>query len=78
MTEVQKISKVKEYLDQGYYLVLQVKCDGTEEPGQHWVAVLGVTNSGIVMSDPASDKTNVWDKYKSGGTVQFHYYKKLD
>ena len=73
-----KYDKVKEYLDQGYYLVLQVKCDGTEEPGQHWVAVLGVTNSGIVMSDPASDKTNVWDKYKSGGTVQFHYYKKLD
>jgi hypothetical protein len=78
MSEQQKISTVKRYLDQGYYLVLQVKCDGTEEPGQHWVAVLGVTNTDIVMSDPASDKTNVWSKYKSGGTVQFHYYKKTD
>lgn len=77
-TEAEKISTVKNYLDQGYYLVLQVKCDGTEEPGQHWVAVLGVTNTDIVMSDPASNKTAVWSKYKSGGTVQFHYYKKTD
>lgn len=77
-SESEKIATVKRYLDQGYYLVLQVKCDGTEEPGQHWVAVLGVTNDDIVMSDPASDKTTVWSKYKSGGTVQFHYYKKTD
>lgn len=77
-SKTEKISTVKQYLDQGYYLVLQVKCDGTEEPGQHWVAVLGVTNEDIVMSDPASDKTTVWSKYKAGGTVKFHYYKKTD
>ncbi|MCI9233275.1 MAG: hypothetical protein HFH08_01605 [Bacilli bacterium] len=77
-TEREKITTVKNYLDQGYYLVLQVKCEGTEEPGQHWVAVLGVTDTDIVMSDPASSKTTVWSEYKSGGTVQFHYYKKTD
>lgn len=78
MSEDQKLSTVKRYVDQGYYLALQVKCDGTEEPGQHWVAVMGVTNNNIVMSDPASNTTNVWSEYKSGGTVQFHYYKKTD
>ncbi len=74
----EKLSAIKNYLDQGYYLALQVKCDGTEEPGQHWVAVLGVTDTDIIMSDPASNNKNVWSEYKPGGTVLFHYYKKMD
>ena len=78
MTKQEKLSTVKKYLDQGYYLILQVKKDGTEEPGQHWVAALGVTNTDIVMADPATNFTEVWSRYKPGGTVQFHYYKKTD
>lgn len=77
-SKMNKIATVKRYLDQGYYLALQVKANGTEEPGQHWVAVLGVSNTDILISDPASDATTVWSRYKPGGTVQFGYYKKTD
>lgn len=77
-SKANKIAIIKNYLNQGYYLALQVKKDGTEEPGQHWVAVLGVTDTDILMSDPASDATTVWSRYKPGGTVQFGYYKKTD
>lgn len=78
LSKSQKVAKVKEYLDQGYYIVLQVKKNGTEEPGQHYVAVIGVTDTDILMSDPASDFEKVWDRYKPGGSVRLGLYRKTD
>lgn len=66
-----KISTIKSYIDQGYYVILRVKTSS----GQHWVAVTGVTNDGIQMVDPGSDATMVWDQYPVSESSTINVYK---
>lgn len=78
MSKAQKAKKVKELLDKGYYVVMEVKgayCGGS---GQHWVAVTGVNGSTISMADPAGvddSNTNLFGKYGNAASI-IAYYKK--
>ncbi|MEG2321914.1 MAG: SpoIID/LytB domain-containing protein [Bacilli bacterium] len=67
----EKLKKIKEKIDEGCYMVIQVK-DGW---GEHWVAVDYVDESGIYMMDPASSSTSTWNRYKSQDTVTYACFK---
>ncbi len=69
----EKLQIIKNYLDQGYYLAAEVK--GATQNAQHWVAVMGVTSTGVSMVDPASNSTDMWSKYDWNKTSQFKYFK---
>lgn len=61
-TRAEKLELIKQYLNLGYHLTIEVKGD---TPGnQHWVAILGVDGNNVNIVDPASDKTELWNTYK--------------
>lgn len=75
-TKQGKIEKVKQILSQGYYPVMCVKRNCG-----HWVAVTGVSNDNIMISDPGGNYTTVWPKYNnisSDGSLKIAYFKKND
>lgn len=73
MSEIQKARAVQEKINQGYYVVLEVKGSGCGEYGQHWVAVSGTDLYGINMMDPASDSTSVFATYGNhASTISFY------
>ncbi len=53
---------IKKLYDNGYYIVANV--EGTSSSG-HWVAVLGYSDEGIIMADPASNSTILENKYSN-------------
>ena len=63
---------VKEKVDAGYYVVLEVK---KRKGGQHWVAVVSCQNNTITMADPASTDTDVFAHYGYSGISDMVYYK---
>ena len=66
-TNSTKMSKIKNYIQNGYYVTVCVKNGG------HWVAVTGYDDNDITMSDPASNSTGLFGKY--GSTVcSCHYF----
>lgn len=73
-----QIDMVKKLLNQGYYIVANVK------DGGHWVAVTGTTDATILMSDPGhfGAGTDLYAAYPSNQKqkrlVQIAYYKKTD
>lgn len=71
MSQSQKLSKLQELLNQGYYVVAEVKGD----TGQHWVAIDNISNNQIVMMDPGSSSTNMWARYNWVNTSCFSYFK---
>lgn len=71
MSQSQKLSKLQELLNQGYYVVAEVKGD----TGQHWVAIDNISNNQIVMMDPGSSSTNMWARYNWANTSCFSYFK---
>ena len=72
-TKDQKLSKLKELVDQGYYVVAEVKGD----TGEHWVAVVSVQGETITMMDPASSSTDMWKQYNWQNTSAYGYYQKV-
>lgn len=70
-SQSQKLSAIKNLLDQGYYVVAEVKGN----TGQHWVAVDGVSGDTVLMMDPASQSTNMWQQYNWENTSQLAYFK---
>lgn len=66
-----KINIIKEYLDQGLYPIMRVKTTN----GQHWVAVVGVTNNDVIMADPGSEKTNAFATYSLGECSTLNVYQ---
>lgn len=70
-SEQEKLTLIKQYFDQGYAVVVEVKGN----TGQHWVAVDSIQGSSIIMMDPASNATNMWEQYDSKNTSRFGYYK---
>lgn len=54
----QKAQALREYLNQGYYPVAEVKA-GKAHCGQHWVAVISVNGSQINIIDPSSKNYKV-------------------
>lgn len=69
----EKLQEIKKYYDNGYYLVAEVL--GASDTAQHWVAIDNVTNNTILMLDPGSDATNMWNQYDWNLTSQFVYFK---
>ncbi len=67
----QKLSKIKELLDNGYAVVAEVKGN----TGQHWVAIDNVTRDEVIMMDPASTSTIMWEQYGWKNTSRLVYYK---
>lgn len=72
-TKEQKLSKLKELVDKGYYVVAEVKGN----TGQHWVAVVSVSGDTITMMDPASSSTDMWKQYNWQNTSTYAYYQKV-
>lgn len=66
-TKQEKINKIAEYINQGYFLVAQVKYP-TSSNNTHFVAVVGTNGNDIIMADPASDATELFAKYPSGAS----------
>lgn len=83
-TKREKVTKVAEYINQGYYLVTRVKfgydADGDER--MHWVAVVGTKGNEIIMADPASDSTELFAYYGHLGAnsncLTSYVYKRTD
>ena len=69
----EKLATISQYFSQGYYLTAEVK--GATEGSQHWVAITGVDSVNVMMVDPASDQTIMWNAYEVGKTTQFNYFK---
>ncbi len=67
----QKLSQLQSLLNQGYYVVAEVKGN----TGQHWVAVDGIKDGNVIMMDPASNSNNMWSQYNPANTSTFAYYK---
>lgn len=72
-TRTEKLSLIKEYVDRGYYLAVEVK--GATEGNQHWVAITDVEGNNIYIVDPASNYTELWPSYDWDKTTQFIYFK---
>lgn len=59
-TNATKMSKIKSYIQKGYYVTVAVKNRG------HWVAAVGYDDTDIIMSDPgSSNATKLFSKYGS-------------
>lgn len=69
----EKLATISQYFSQGYYLTAEVK--GATQGSQHWVAITGVDSVNVMMVDPASDQTIMWNAYEVGKTTQFNYFK---
>lgn len=78
LSKLDQMTTIKNLINEGYYVVANVKNGG------HWVAVTGVTNDTIVMSDPGSFNagTDLYAAYPSSNSalrmVKIRYYKKMD
>ncbi len=63
-------NELKNYINQGYYIVMSVKYDG------HWIAIDTIKNGEVYMIDPAQNKTDkLFDYYDAAGMLQVRLYK---
>ena len=69
-SQSQKLETIRNLVNQGYYVVVEVKGN----TGQHWVAVDGVDGNTILMMDPASQSTNMWNQYNWQNTSELAYF----
>lgn len=69
----EKLLLIKQYLDNGYFITAEVK--GATPGHQHWVAVTSVDDTDVIMVDPASEQTVMWNAYNYTKTSQFNYFK---
>jgi len=72
-TKSEKLYELKKYFEMGYYISAEVY--GATPNNQHWVAIDNIDNNTIIMYDPASSDTSMWDKYDWNKTSQFVYFK---
>lgn len=70
-SQQQKLSTLQSLLNQGYYVVAEVKGN----TGQHWVAIDGIDGNNILMMDPASQSTSMWQEYSWSNTSEYAYFK---
>lgn len=71
-TKMEKYNEIKKYYSKGYSIAIEVK--GATSDSQHWVALNEVTENDILMFDPSSNETNLWNKYNWENTSQFIYF----
>ncbi len=72
-TAEEKAAEYKSYLDQGYYLVADVRYSG------HWVAIDRVEGGVVYMMDPAAGTSNVlFDQYDFRGCTRVKLFRSSD
>lgn len=71
LSREEKLSKINNLLNNGYYVVAEVKGN----TGQHWVAIDSVSGTTINMMDPGSTATSMWDQYNWANTSTLAYFK---
>lgn len=54
-----KATQLSTYLSQGYYPVIQVKCEPGKTGCSHYVAVFSVENGNIIVGDPADGQLKI-------------------
>ena len=69
----EKLATISQYFSQGYYITAEVK--GATPGNQHWVAITGIDSVNVMMVDPASSQTIMWNAYEVSKTSQFNYIK---
>lgn len=69
----EKLSLITKYFNNGYYLTAEVK--GATAGNQHWVAVVGVDANNVIMIDPGSNQTIMWNAYEYSKTSKFNYFQ---
>lgn len=67
----QKLQTISDILNDGGYPVCEVKGGH----GQHWVAIDAVQGDKIVMMDPGSNSTDLWEQYPWSWTSKCVIYK---
>ena len=72
-TKQEKIETMKKYFESGYYLTVEVK--GATEGNQHWVAVSNINNDNIIMIDPGSNQTDLFNAYELNKISKFNYFR---
>ena len=70
-TQQQKLETIQNLLNQGYYVVAQVK--GYD--GEHWVAIDGIDGNRVLMMDPGSQSTDMWSQYIPSNTITLAYFQ---
>ena len=70
-SKVQKLSTLRNLLNQGYYVTAEVKGN----TGEHWVAIDAIQGDNVIMMDPGSTATNLWNTYPWYNTSRFVYFK---
>ena len=70
-TREQKYEILTDLINQGYYVVAEVK----GSTGQHWVAVVSTQNGEVTMMDPGSASNSMWTQYSWKNTSAFAYYR---
>ncbi len=72
LSQQEKLTRIKNLLDQGSYVVAEVK----GKTGQHWVAIDSVSGNKINMMDPGSTNTDLWNEYNWKNTSKIAYFVK--
>ena len=70
-SQAQKLARIQELLNQGYYVVAEVKGN----TGQHWVAIDGIDGNRVLMMDPGSQATDMWNQYNWTNTSELAYFR---
>lgn len=70
-SQAQKLARIQELLNQGYYVVAEVKGN----TGQHWVAIDGIDGNRVLMMDPGSQATDMWNQYNWANTSELAYFR---
>lgn len=72
LSQASKAQKIQDLINQGCYVVMEVKGNGD---GQHWVAIDYVEGSEVYVMNPSRTETKVWDSYPHNWTSQARCYK---
>lgn len=72
-TKTEKLSLIKKYLNSDYYITAEVK--GAIVGREHWVAVISVESNNVMMVDPSSNQTIMWNAYNYEKASQFNFFK---
>lgn len=70
-TQQQKLQAIQNLLNQGYYVVAEVK----GSTGEHWVAIDGIDGDKVLMMDPGSQSTDMWSQYIPSNTITLAYFQ---
>lgn len=78
-TQQEKVNKISEYINQGYYLVTRVKY---APHGEHWVAIIGTSGNEVQIADPGWPTTELFSYYgvlgANSNCLTTYLYKRID